>query len=57
MKHGKNPTVKQSKIIQANKLNSDNWLVSKVYPDKLELVHRHTGCTRIAYKQQRGVNL
>ena len=46
MKHGKNPTVKQRKQIQAARLNSDNWLIEKVYPDKLRLAHRHTGTIR-----------
>lgn len=46
MKHGKNPTVRQRKSIQAAKLNPDNWLVEKVYADRLTLVHRHTGHER-----------
>lgn len=43
MKHGKKPTVKQKKAIQAARLNSDNRLVEKVFPDRLTLVHRYTG--------------
>lgn len=42
MKHGKNPTVKQMKAIRAARLNPENWLVEKVYPDKLALIHRYT---------------
>ncbi|MCR4436194.1 MAG: hypothetical protein QHH06_10475 [Clostridiales bacterium] len=45
MKHGKNPTVSQCKIIQGFKfkgkpLNPKNWLVVKNLPDKLMVVHR-----------------
>ena len=43
MKQGKNPTVKQREAIAAARLNTDNWLVAKVFPDRLILVHRHTG--------------
>ena len=46
MKQGKNPTVKQRKQIQAARLNPENWLVAKVFPDKLILVHRHAGHSR-----------
>ena len=49
MKHGKNPTREQKKIIEKNRLNVENWLVSKVFPDRLELVHKNTGHTRVAY--------
>ena len=49
MKQGKRPTVKQSNIIQSNGLNPENWLVSKVFPDKLVLTHRDTGYIREAY--------
>ena len=43
MKQGKNPTVKQRKAIAAARRNPDNWLVAKVFPDRLILVHRHAG--------------
>ena len=46
MKHGKNPTVKQRKQIQAARLDSDDWLVAKVFSDRLILVHRHAGHLR-----------
>lgn len=46
MKHGKNPTVKQRKQIQAARLNPENWLVAKVFSDRLILVHRHAGHSR-----------
>lgn len=46
MKHGKNPTRVQKKIISEYRLNADNWLVEKVFSDKLRLIHRHTGHVR-----------
>ena len=46
MKHGKRPTVSQKKIIKAKGLNYENWLVSKHTPEKMVLVHRHTGTVR-----------
>lgn len=42
MKHGRNPTREQKRIISAARLNHDNWFIHKVYPDRLELIHRHT---------------
>ena len=51
MKHGKNPTVKQSKIIRSNGLNPDNWFVSKVFLDRLELVHRQKNRLRTVYER------
>jgi len=50
MKHGKKPTREQKKIIEKNGLNVENWLVGKIYSDRLELIHRHTDNVRIAYK-------
>jgi hypothetical protein len=47
MKHGKNPTREQKKIISDNGLNADNWYVSKVFSDRLELRHRHTDTVRV----------
>jgi len=40
MKHGKNLTRQQRKLVQSRGLNPDNWLVVKNLPDKLVLVHR-----------------
>ena len=51
MKNGKKPTVKQCNIIKSNGLNPDNWLVSKVFPDRLELVHRQTNRLRTVYER------
>ena len=41
MKHGKNPTVAQMKLMVKRKLDPTMWLVVKDLPDRLELVHRH----------------
>lgn len=37
---GKNPTRKQKIIIKENKLNSDNWLVLKVFKDSICIQHK-----------------
>lgn len=42
MKHGKNPTREQKKLIQQWKLNPENWLVVKDTPDQMLLVHRYS---------------
>jgi hypothetical protein len=47
MKHGKRPTRQQKKIIKVNRLNPDNWLVSRVYPDRLEWVYRYADRVRV----------
>lgn len=41
MKHGKNPTREQRKLMQKWKLNSEDWLVVKDTPSEMHLVHRH----------------
>ena len=46
MKHGRNPTRAQKQAISAARLNPDNWLIHKVYSDRLELIHRHTNNTK-----------
>ena len=55
MKHGKKPTVRQCKLMQANRLNSDNWLVVKDTPESMLIIHRHTGRTREILKESRYV--
>lgn len=47
MKHGKNPTREQKRIISDNGLNPDNWFVSKIHSDTLELRHRLTDNVRV----------
>ena len=41
MKHGKNPTREQRKLMQKWKLQGEDWLVVKDEPSKMTLVHRH----------------
>lgn len=46
MKHGKNPTVKQKKLIVKMGLNVENWLVERDTKEELVIVHRLTDKTR-----------
>lgn len=41
MKHGKNPTREQKKLLIKWKLDPAMWLVVKDTPERMELVHRH----------------
>ena len=41
MKHGKKPTREQRKLMAKWKMNSEDWLVVKVEPTQMTLVHRH----------------
>ena len=43
VKHGKNPTVVQKKIIKDAGLDPRFWLVTKNRDDMLKIVHRQTG--------------
>ena len=45
MKHGKNPTREQRKLLQKWKLDPAVWLVVKDTPERMELVHRHFDTT------------
>ena len=45
MKHGKNPTREQRKLMQKWKLKSEDWLVVKDEPSKMTLVHRYSDKT------------
>ncbi|MFK4167672.1 DUF6906 family protein [Paenibacillus lautus] len=47
MKNGKNPTLKQKKFIKAAGLEPRDWLVTKVEPWFLHLVHRREGTLKI----------
>ena len=42
MKHGKNPTKAQKRIIAYYKLDPADWMVSKATDKQLCLVHRYT---------------
>lgn len=46
MKHGKNPTREQKKLMEKWKLKAGDWLVVKDTPERMELVHRHFDATR-----------
>ena len=46
MKHGKRPTREQRKLMEKWKLRSEDWLVVKDTPERMELVHRHFDRTR-----------
>ena len=46
MKHGKNPTRKQKKILKEHGLNHENWLVCVETPNEMTIEHRHTGMVR-----------
>ena len=45
MKHGKNPTVRQKKLMTAWHLNYENWLVVKDTSTEMVIVHRYTNRT------------
>ena len=45
MKHGKNPTVQQKKLMSSKKLNPSDWLVVKDTSTEMVLVHRHFDST------------
>lgn len=46
MKQGKNPTVNQSKWLEAQGLNAPDWLISKATSTLTIIRHRITGETR-----------
>lgn len=37
---GKNPTRKQKNMIKESKLNPDNWVVLKVFSDRICIQHK-----------------
>lgn len=49
MKNGLKPTLKQMKIMQLNKMDHTQWLVSKVLSDRLLCVHKFTDATKEAF--------
>jgi hypothetical protein len=51
MPAGKNPTVRQAKIIAANRLNYKNWLVLKDLLHEMHIKHRNTDRVRIIRKK------
>ena len=51
MKHGKNPTVRQKKLISKMGLNFENWIVERETKEELIIVHRHTPDIRTITKE------
>lgn len=51
MKHGKNPTVRQKKLMQAARLNCANWLVVKDLPNEMTIENRQMGKIRVIRKE------
>lgn len=49
MKQGKNPTLRQLKIISEHVATPSDWLGCKALDDRLELVHRFTDTTKTIY--------
>jgi hypothetical protein len=47
MKNGKRPNRSQKEIIRSSGLNPENWLITKNLPEKMHLLNRETGKTRI----------
>ena len=50
MKHGKNPTVWQKKLLKSYGLNYENWLVVNEDNEKIKIIHRHTDAVRVIRK-------
>lgn len=46
MKHGKNPTVRQKKLLKAAHYNCENWLIVKDTAVKMFIQNRKTETTR-----------
>lgn len=54
MKHGKNPTLEQKKLMTQWHLDCKNWLVVKDTTEEMLIVHRSSGRTRSIPKKRRG---
>ena len=50
MKHGKNPTREQRKLMEKWKVNTYDWLVERETPTELVLIHRHFDTKKIIPK-------
>lgn len=46
MKHGKNPTREQRKLMEKFNLNAQDWLVERETLSELVLIHRHFDNTK-----------
>lgn len=51
MKHGKKPTLKQKKLMQAARLNCDNWLVIRDTAEEMVIQNRATDRVRTIRKE------
>jgi len=47
MKNGKRPTRREKELLSRMRLNVENWLVVKHTSTEMEIMHRHTGRTRV----------
>ena len=52
MKHGKKPTLKQKKLMQASGHNSGDWLVVKDTSEVMVIQDRHTEKTVIEIRKE-----
>jgi len=52
MKHGKKPTVRQAKILQAHGMKSKDWLIERESEEKIVAVHRYAPTTRVISKEE-----
>lgn len=46
MKHGKNPTLKQKKLMVENKYKWENWLVLKETAEGMKILNKFSGIQR-----------
>ena len=54
MKHGKKPNVRQCKLMSANRLKPEDWLVVKDTSTEMIVVHRYSDkTTRTIHKESR----
>lgn len=54
MKNGKKPTVRQCKLMSANRLKPEDWLVVKDTSTEMTVVHRYSDkTTRTIHKENR----
>lgn len=51
MKNGKNPTVRQKKLLKAAHYNCENWLIVKDTAVEMVIHNRHTETTRTIRKE------
>ncbi len=51
MKHGKKPTLRQKKLMQAARLNYENWLVVKDTTEEMIIQNRSTDRVRMIRKE------